>query len=214
MAASSLFEFTLGVSQKKGNKRSKKADTKKRQREMAERGRKLDEIGNWDVTFGINNNLKYYKGRKKPVRVAKAFLWGEFGTRNQPARPAVRDLWKRKRNRYASQLQTMVAVYLLPRYKSGQWPKRLKNYGKRIIFDIRNALQAYKKIGNAAATIVKKGFNNPLIDTRKMQQAWEARVYRRGNKKAALRNFRDLGKAMRDLQDATNDAGRRNGRRR
>jgi hypothetical protein len=172
--------------------------------EIEERGRKLDEINNWDISFGINENLKYYKGRKKPVRVVKAFLWGEFGTRNQKARPAVRDLWKRKRRKYDSAYNTMVAVYLLPRYKRSTWKGRLQNFGKRIIFDIRNAIEAYKKIPNTEATIAKKGFNNPLIHTRKMKNSWEARVYRRQNKKTATRYFRDLGKAMQNIVDATN----------
>ncbi len=204
MAAPAILRFALSMALKKGLKRARPGASKKRRLEIEERGRKLDEINNWDISFGINENLKYYKGRKKPVRVAKVFLWGEFGTRDQRARPAVRDLWKRKRRKYDSAYNTMVAVYLLPRYKRSTWKGRLQNFGKRIIFDIRNAIEAYKKIPNTEATIAKKGFNNPLIHTRKMKNSWEARVYRRQNKKTATRYFRDLGKAMQNIVDATN----------
>ena len=206
---SAVLKVSQTVSQKRGRRKSSRSESKKRQKETEDRGKKLDEINNWDIAFGINNNLRYYKGRKKPVRVAKVFLWGEFGTRDQRARPAVSDMWKRKKRKYDSAYQTMVAVYLLPRYKPGGWRSRLERYGKGIVFDIKNAIEAYRKIPNTDSTKKRKqaqGFdpNNPLIATRKMKNAWEARVYKRQNKRDARRNFRDLGKAMREFEDKIN----------
>ncbi len=209
-----MMNFTLSMSTgkprtgkvsnaKAPRERSNSFETRRLRRYWATQGDKMAEIVRWRLSLGLNKNLKYYKGREKPVRVSTVFLWNEFGI-GAPRRPAVGDLFKRKRRKYLSTFKTMMAVYLLPKTQSGAWQSRLNNFGKRVVFDIKNAIKAYKKKPNADYTVKKKGFNDPLIETRKMVNAWEYAAYPKGQKTKVARYHRDMGAAMANMIDRVN----------
>ncbi len=199
--------LTLKVKAGAGARAGRRA-AKAGEKALAEYGRLIDEASG-ALSFGINPNLKYHKGRKKPVRVASVFLWNEFGTGRVPERPAVRTMWKQKKDSYNRGLAAHLGRHLSPKVKTGSWESQISALGRRILKDIRKAIYAWQIPKNAPSTERRKGFNNPLIHTRKMIKSWEFQwspKYSGGG--PAKKAFRDMGKAMDRALKAMNKVGK------
>lgn len=90
--------------------------------------------------------------------VADYAAWNEFGTKNIPARPAIRQTVDTYIDEYVEDL----ADALL----SGVAPEMAMNrLGEQMAKDISQSISDWQQPANAPSTIAKKGENNPLVDT-------------------------------------------------
>lgn len=90
--------------------------------------------------------------------VADYAAWNEFGTKNIPARPAIRQTVDTYMDEYVEDL----ADALL----SGVTPETAMNrLGEQMAKDISQSIRDWQQPANAPSTIAQKGENNPLVDT-------------------------------------------------
>lgn len=156
---------------------------------------KLAEQLQGTLSIGINPNKKYYKGRKKPVRVASAFIWNEFGTKDGrvPERPVLRNWWRTYNESYTKSIQTSAGMFLSP--TSGEtrsWMAIITRLGNKMVANIKTSLAAWRRPKNADYTIRAKGFDNPFIWTRTLLNSWQWRWTPSGEK-LNKKLFRDIG---------------------
>lgn len=97
--------------------------------------------------------------------IASIAFWNEYGTKNIPSRPAIRNWLDSKRRKIAEFKKTLLNQIYDGFSNSNLALKRLGEYAqggiKRSIIDL-------KLPPNAPATIAQKGSSNPLIDTGRM----------------------------------------------
>ncbi|QDH17412.1 hypothetical protein [Swingsia samuiensis] len=96
------------------------------------------------------------------VPVAAVAIWNEFGTPTIPERPFMRQTIEKNK----AQWPKLFAAALTQ--AGGDFEAALDVVAERIVEQIQNEIKAFKEPPNAASTIKKKGFDNPLIDTGNM----------------------------------------------
>lgn len=138
--------------------------------------RLLHQLQTLDGTLlvGVDPKLKYTDGREKPVPVWKTIVYHEFGTRNEVARPAVSSVAARNTDTY---LRSMRSRSTLVAQKRTSAAATMMALGRRIVDDIQKSIYSWHRPPNRPATEAKKGFNDPLIETERMVNAWRAQWY-------------------------------------
>lgn len=108
--------------------------------------------------------------REKLLSIA---VWNEFGTEKIPARPFLRKTFLKKKSVWLDYSESLVNQIL-----DGKLNRKnaLKLMGERMRDDIKKTMVDLKTPKNAPSTIKKKGFDDPLIDTKKLLNAVEYRV--------------------------------------
>lgn len=114
------------------------------------------------VKIGLLQNA----GRSGKTSLAMIGFWNEFGTRNIPARSFIRSTEAEKRSTY-----TLVARREADKIIRGQSSvfRSLSLMGQLAESHVKKKITVIRRPRNAASTIAKKGFDNPLIHTGRMR---------------------------------------------
>lgn len=107
------------------------------------------------------------------VSVAQAATWNEYGTPTIPARPAFRNTSRNPD--VVAQFARMVERV----FQDDKNPfEAMKDPANEMARLLRTNILDFDTPPNAPATVAKKGFNNPLIDTFQTLQmiSWEVRI--------------------------------------
>lgn len=102
---------------------------------------------------------------RKPIPVAQAAFWAEFGTKKAPARPFFRTAIEQNSPRWGDSLAHLAKVH---NYDAR---KMLTNMGMGISAQVQRSIVEWQDPPNADFTVKIKGFNNPLIDEGIMQRS-------------------------------------------
>ena len=117
------------------------------------------------ITYGFIGKQRYQKSR---IPVAAVALIQEYGSRtnNIPSRPFFRNSQRKLRHGFVDQLKREVnpADMIVDK-------KIAKKLGEYAVNTIQQEIERLKIPRNAPATVKRKGFNNPLIETKKMQNS-------------------------------------------
>ena len=114
------------------------------------------------MQVGIVDDTTVYPDGTKVIDVAR---WNEFGTNKIPARPAFRRSISRTSPKLAAMGAEQARDMLHGRLRFDVAARRL---AKVLVEDMKKAVESFRTPPNAPSTIAKKGFNNPLIETRLM----------------------------------------------
>ena len=118
------------------------------------------------VRVGFLEGATYPDG----TAVAQVAFWNEYGTDTAPPRPFFRDMIKAKSGTWSAG----VAVQL--KANNMDVGKALNLAGMGIKDQLVDSINEFSTPENAAATVAKKGFNKPLIDTGHMRNSVDYEV--------------------------------------
>ena len=91
--------------------------------------------------------------------VAQVAFWNEYGTATVPPRPFFRNTIAEHKDEWPKQATALMEA------GSGDVRQTLELMGEGVKGQIVETIQAFREPPNAAATVKKKGFDKPLIDT-------------------------------------------------
>lgn len=91
--------------------------------------------------------------------VAQVAFWNEYGTATIPPRPFFRNTIAQHKDEWPKQAAEMLEV------NGGDVRQTLADMGEVVKGQIKMTIQDFREPPNAAATVKKKGFDKPLIDT-------------------------------------------------
>ena len=115
------------------------------------------------LRVGFLESAKYPDG----TNVAQVAYWNEFGTKNAPPRPFFRNTIAAKSSKWGAALgKSLAATAYSTKSAFGL-------VGTGIADQITQSIVEFSDPANAASTIKKKGFNDPLIDDGTMQRRVE-----------------------------------------
>lgn len=110
--------------------------------------------GSLKVRVGIFESAKYADG----LPVAAAAFWNEYGTVSIPPRPFFRNTIAAHRHEWPQQAAAILR-------QNGDVRQTLALMGEGIKGQIVETIQNFSQPANAPATVRKKGFDKPLIDS-------------------------------------------------
>jgi hypothetical protein len=102
--------------------------------------------------------------------VAQVAFWNEYGTARTPARPFFRNTIARHKGEWTKQAAALMEA------NGGDVRQTLELMGEGVKGQIVETIQAFREPPNAAATVKKKGFDKPLIDTRTLWRSIDYEV--------------------------------------
>lgn len=91
--------------------------------------------------------------------VAQVAFWNEYGTANIPPRPFFRNTIARHKDEWPKQAAALMEA------NGGDVRQTLELMGEGVKGQLVETIQDFREPPNAAATVKKKGFDKPLIDT-------------------------------------------------
>lgn len=91
--------------------------------------------------------------------VAQVAFWNEYGTATIPPRPFFRNTIAEHKDEWPKQAAEMLEA------NGGDVRQALADIGEVVKGQIKMTIQDFREPPNAAATVKKKGFDKPLIDT-------------------------------------------------
>lgn len=91
--------------------------------------------------------------------VAQVAFWNEYGTATIPPRPFFRNTIAEHKDEWPKQAAEMLEA------NGGGVRQTLELMGEGVKGQIVETIQAFREPPNATATVKKKGFDKPLIDT-------------------------------------------------
>lgn len=106
--------------------------------------------------------------------------WNEVGTPNIPARPFMRQTFRKKKN-----IDVAIKGMSIKGSKAMSNPTRipqivLSAVGKSLAAEMKRTIQAFDDPENADSTIRKKGKDDPLVETELMMKSVRYEVKKRG----------------------------------
>lgn len=107
---------------------------------------------------------------KTALPVAQVAFWNEFGTIRAPARPFFRTMVESKSPRWGIGLGNAL------RKTNYDGRAALAIVGEGIRGQLRQSIRDWNEPPNSPATVARKGFNKPLIDTALMLRSAEYQV--------------------------------------
>lgn len=126
-------------------------------------GRRLNGVG---IAVGVNEAEGSAQYAASGATVAEVALMNELGTRTAPARPFIRDTVD-KHDNFRKEIRRAVQAI-----NAGLMPEEaLEHVGEQAVRAVQETIEKYSQPPNAPSTILKKGENNPLIETRMLQGA-------------------------------------------
>ena len=108
------------------------------------------------------------------VAVAQVALWNEFGTATIPERPFWRPALKKVRPKVRRMILERARKGIRPSYPyrhAGNDRLLAQDVADAIIKEVRKYIRDLKQPPNALATIKKKGFDDPLVWTGKLERS-------------------------------------------
>lgn len=112
--------------------------------------------GSLKVRVGIFESAKYDDG----TPVAAVAFWNEYGTARIPPRPFIRNTVAAHKNEWPRQAAAILSQ------NGGDVRQTLELMGEGVKGQIAESIQNLHEPPNAPATVRKKGFDKPLIDSR------------------------------------------------
>lgn len=122
------------------------------------------------ILIGTNAGVTYpKKGDAPAVKLSDVALWGEFGTETSPPRPAqrvgVENAVKGSRPLIAKYLTNLLNPNLTKSNVKQLEKTFMDKMAKRCVKEVKKIIKDGSTATNAPATVDKKGFNHPLMDT-------------------------------------------------
>lgn len=122
------------------------------------------------VLIGTKSGVSYpQEGEAPAVKLADVARWNEFGTELIPPRPAFRvgaeNAVKNSTDLIKKYLKNLVDPKMTPATLKQLEKSFMENMAKRIPREVKKIIKAGSTSPNAPATIAKKGFNHPLMET-------------------------------------------------
>jgi hypothetical protein len=122
----------------------------------------LKRLQDSSITVGVHSDTGTYDGGQTVVDVA---AWNEFGTETIPERSFLRSTIGNNRAKYKGEFQKAY----LEAIRGGMNLRASAGFiGNVARDDIKKTINDMKDPPNAASTIARKGFDDPLIETRKL----------------------------------------------
>ncbi len=135
---------------------------------MGIRSKHLDHVG---VFVGHDRSSGRYPDGGPAV--AQVGRWNAKGTDKIPSRDYLAELVKMYRKKYKKAMAALSKNMLLGRLDKN---KANRNMGIRGVREFKAVVRAWRVPGNALSTIKKKGFDDPLIHTKRLLRSvmWKA----------------------------------------
>jgi|LakMenEpi03Aug12_release.lakeMendotaPanAssembly.Ray.scaffolds.fasta_scaffold61047_9 hypothetical protein len=122
----------------------------------------LKRLQDSSITVGVHKDAGSYEGGESVVDVA---TYNEFGTPDIPERSFLRSTIGNNRAKYKGEFEKAY----LEAIRGGMNLRAAAGFiGNVARDDIKKTIKDMKEPGNAPSTIAKKGFDDPLIETRKL----------------------------------------------
>ena len=117
------------------------------------------------LKVGFFKNAKYPDG----TNVADVAYWNEYGTSTSPARPFFRTAIRKNSKKWVENFKKDIEHF------DFDYDKALSLLGVDASNDIRESIIDWSEPANSPATIKRKGFNDPLVETHNMEKSvnWE-----------------------------------------
>lgn len=131
----------------------------------------LKRLQDSSITVGIHKDAGSYDNGATVVDVA---TWNEFGTDTIPERSFLRTTIAANRAKYKGEFEK---AYLQAIRGGMNLRASAAFIGNVARDDIKQKINDIKEPRNAPSTIAKKGFDNPLIETRKMWASVKWKFY-------------------------------------
>lgn len=125
--------------------------------------RRMASLGRASVKTGFFDDAKYDDG----LPVATVAAWNEYGTRFHPERPFMHDTLKDQKDKIIHFLKLAAKSSIKG---DGRSASLLKKLGAMLAGQMKITIENYPG-SNSQATIERKGFNRPLIDTARMAES-------------------------------------------
>lgn len=127
---------------------------------------------------GLLREFSGITGLKAVISMGEASAYAvhhEFGApaANIPARPFIRPTFEENRDRYLGSMKWSIARVL---HGSRKLEGELDRIGRIVADDIKMRIASTDSPANAEATIRKKGFDDPLIDSHTMVDAVTVKI--------------------------------------
>ena len=125
----------------------------------------LKRLQDSSITVGLHKDAGSYDNGSTVVEVG---AWNEFGTAKIPERSFLRSTIAENRAKYQREFQKAY----LEAISGGMNLRAAAGFiGNVARDDIKAKIESISSPGNAPSTIAKKGFDNPLIETRKLYES-------------------------------------------
>lgn len=127
------------------------------------------------------NQVGFFRGRNEGIPVAQIAMWQEEGTIHIPRRSFIRLGFMKE---IASSGIIQRHIPLIDKIAKGTltWKRLNEMMSKEFVTLMQKQIIQWKSPPNSYSTVMKKGFNDPLIETGLMFDTVEARVVRRGSR--------------------------------
>ena len=131
----------------------------------------LKRLQDSSITVGVHKDAGSYESGESVVDVA---TYNEFGTPDIPERSFLRSTIGNNRAKYKGEFEKAY----LEAIRGGMNLRAAAGFiGNVARDDIKKTIKDMKEPGNAPSTIAKKGFDNPLIETRKLWSSIKWKYY-------------------------------------
>lgn len=132
--------------------------------------RDINEIKKSYMDIGVNEDAGNYADG---TSVAEVAFWNEYGTVKIPERSFLRAAVDEKKDELDTFQNEVLEDVVNQKYGVIQG---LRRFAFRVTTEIKNKITTLKEPPNAASTIKKKGFDNPLIHSRKMLNSIDYKI--------------------------------------
>lgn len=132
--------------------------------------KQLKNLADAQVFVGVFSDEEPYDKDGRSVGVAQVAFWNEYGTENIPERSFIRSAFDENRVSLKKIMDDSLGELLDGR---ATHTKALNKAGAALRKMIKAKIIAFRSPANAPSTIAKKGFDNPLIDTKKLLNSIE-----------------------------------------
>lgn len=123
------------------------------------------------VSAGVQSSEGRTQAEGSEVTLADVATWNHFGTEKIPARPWLTVAFDRNKRRW-----TRLAGRVVKPFRAGQGLTELQVLAAAMVGDCQESLLDEPWTPNAPATIRRKGSDQPLIDTGRLNQSQRGQV--------------------------------------
>lgn len=117
------------------------------------------------VTAGVHADAGSYPDG---TAVSDVAVYNEFGTRDIKPRPFVRSTMDEKEPEYGRLIEKLMGDYVDGRINLQEIKQK---FGRKMVDDIQKKILNWRSPKNEPSTIASKGFNDPLVNTRRLYDA-------------------------------------------
>lgn len=133
------------------------------------------------LTVGINRHRRYYSGRSQPVALVRIAAWNEYGVPGPggegwliPPRPAITTALSSNEAKYQRSMRARISAQARKGGTKGSYASTMRALGAVIVSDIKASILGWTNPPNARTTVARKGVDNPLVESGRLANAFEA----------------------------------------